>query len=32
MDVAEDTIQQETELDGVEIPNLLMKQAERRAG
>ena len=32
MDVTEDTIQQETELDEVDIPNLPIKEAERRAG
>ena len=32
MDVSEDAIQQETELDGVDIPNLPIKEAERRAG
>ena len=32
MDVTEDTIQQETELDEVDIPNLRIKEAERRAG
>ena len=32
MDVTEDAIQQETELDEVEIPNLPIKEAERRAG
>ena len=32
MDVSEDTIQQEKELDGVDIPNLPIKEAERRAG
>ena len=32
MDVSEDAIQQETELDEVDIPNLPIKEAERRAG
>ena len=32
MDVSEDAIQQETELDGVDIPNLPIKEAERIAG
>ena len=32
MDVTEDAIQQETELDEVDIPNLPIKEAERRAG
>ena len=32
MDVSEDEIQQETELDEVDIPNLPIKEAERRAG
>ena len=32
MDVSEDAIQQETELEGVDIPNLPIKEAERRAG
>ena len=32
MDVSEDAIQQETELGGVDIPNLPIKEAERRAG
>ena len=32
MDVTEDTIQQETELDEVDIPNLPINEAERRAG
>ena len=32
MDVSEDAIQQETNLDGVDIPNLPIKEAERRAG
>ena len=32
MDVSEDAIQQETELDGEDIPNLPIKEAERRAG
>ena len=32
MDVTEDAIQQETELDEVDIPNLPIKAAERRAG
>ena len=32
MDVSEDAIQQETEFDGVDIPNLPIKEAERRAG
>ena len=32
MDVSEDAIQQETALDGVDIPNLPIKEAERRAG
>ena len=32
MDVSEDAIQQETELDDVDIPNLPIKEAERRAG
>ena len=32
MDVSEDAIRQETELDGVDIPNLPIKEAERRAG
>ena len=32
MDVSEDAIQQETELDGVDIPKLPIKEAERRAG
>ena len=32
MDVSEDSIQQETELDGVDIPNLTITEAERRAG
>ena len=32
MDVTEDAIQQETELDEVDIPNLPIKEAERRVG
>ena len=32
MDVTENAIQQETELDEVDIPNLPIKEAERRAG
>ena len=32
MDVSEDAVQQETELDGVDIPNLPIKEAERRTG
>ena len=32
MDVSEDAVQQETELDEVDIPNLPIKEAERRAG
>ena len=32
MDAPEDAIQQKTELDGVDIPNLPIKEAERRAG
>ena len=32
MDVSEDAVQQETELDGVDIPTLPIKEAERRAG
>ena len=32
MDVSEDAIQQETELDGVDIPNFPIKQAERGVG
>ena len=32
MDVSEDAIQQGTELDGVDIPNLPIKEADRRAG
>ena len=32
MDVSEGAIQQETELDGVDIPNLHIKEAERRTG
>ena len=32
MDVSEDAIQQETELDEVDIPNLPIKEAEPRAG
>ena len=32
MDVSEEAIQQETELDEVDIPNLPIKEAERRAG
>ena len=32
MDMSEDAIQQETELDGVAIPSLPIKEAERRAG
>ena len=32
MDVTEDAIQQETALDEVDIPNLPIKEAERRAG
>ena len=32
MDVSEDAIQQETELDEVDIPNLPIKEAEHRAG
>ena len=32
MDVSEHAIQQETELDGVGIPSLPIKEAERRAG
>ena len=32
MDVTEDAIQQETELDEVDIPNLPIKEAKRRAG
>ena len=31
MDVSEEAIQQEPELDGVDIPNLPIKEAERRA-
>ena len=32
MDVSDDAIQQETELDEIDIPNLPIKEAERRAG
>ena len=32
MDVSEDAIEQATELGGVDIPNLPIKEAERRAG
>ena len=32
MDVSEDAIQQKTDLDEVDIPNLPIKEAERRAG
>ena len=32
MDVSEDAVQQETELNGVDTPNLPIKEAERRAG
>ena len=32
MDISEDAIQQEIELDEVDIPNLPIKEAERRAG